>query len=131
MLAAIDGDDIATGERQPPNGPVQLRDFNKLKKQVAAIIYSSISPIIHPHVMACRTELAEMLRKLANQYDTTLNLASASRQKQLFHQEEMKKEDTISSFTARLLQYNIELAHTVLRITPEDIVLKLLDSLPD
>ena len=63
VLAAIDGDDIATGERQPPNGPVQLRDFNKLKKQVAAIIYSSISPIIHPHVMACRTEPAEMLRE--------------------------------------------------------------------
>ena len=81
--------------------------------------------------MACRTEPAEMLRKLANQYNTTLNLASASRQKQLFHQEEMKKEDTISSFTARLLQYNMGLAHTVLRITPEDMVLKLLDSLPD
>src|SRR5213076_2534327 len=47
------------------------------------------------------------------------------------HREEMKKEDTISLFRARLLQYNVELAHTVLRITPEDMVLKLLDSLPD
>jgi hypothetical protein len=43
----------------------------------------------------------------------------------------MKKEDTISSYTARLLEYNIELAHTKLKITPEDMVLKLLDSLPE
>jgi hypothetical protein len=85
VLAAIDGDDIATGDRQPPAGAAQLRDYNKLKKQVAAIIYSSISPIVHPHVMACRTDPAEMLRKLASQYNTTLNLASASRRKQLFN----------------------------------------------
>ena len=31
-LGAIDGEEIATGERQPPAGGAALRDYNKLKR---------------------------------------------------------------------------------------------------
>jgi len=59
VLAAIDGDEIATGERQAPTAVNALRDYNKLKKQAAAIIFCSVSEAIHPHILAQRTEPAE------------------------------------------------------------------------
>src|SRR5947209_5438096 len=64
-LGAIDGEEIATGERQPPPGPqAQIREYNKLKRQVASIMLSSITEAIQPHVTAHRADPARMLEIL-------------------------------------------------------------------
>jgi len=72
-----------------------------------------------------------MLARLANQYNTARNIATAARLKEAFSQETIKEKDSIGSFTAPLIKYRTELAHTHHAITDNDMTTKLLASLPE
>src|SRR5437588_1690565 len=71
-----------------------------------------------------------MLEILDREYNSTRSLASAGRLKENFGIEMMKKDDTLSSYIARLIQYKTELAHTRFAISDDDITFKLLSGLP-
>ena len=102
-LGAIDAEEIATGEREPPAGGVALREYNKLKRRATSIMLSSITKAIQPHVTAHRANLARMLEILDGEYNSTRSLASTGRLKENFSIEIIKKDDTLSSYIARLI----------------------------
>src|SRR5579871_1370963 len=99
VLAAGGYGDIATGEEEPvlpPRSNKSIMDYNKRKSQAAAIIFFSITEPVLPHILGCKTDPAEMLKRLATQYDTARNIATAARLKETFSREAMREGDSIA-----------------------------------